>query len=158
MSKPLTLTAPEVRALRAGETVEVRKEIRRLTGFGKVTEFGPSDTRGYDWHFRDSRMRWNEVRHARLLRAGPWQPGETYWVRETWRQGHPMINGPDKDSDVAYRADYIDSPLLYDRKIWKASVVMPRWASRLSVTATSVRVVEDRGKHFWVGEFERAKT
>lgn len=56
-------------------------------------------------------------------------PGDRLWVRETW---YPTYKG------VRYRADlheHADS-----RLTWKPSIFMPRWASRLTLQVTDVRV------------------
>lgn len=66
------------------------------------------------------------------------KPGDKLWVRETWREGTPTINGPDLDSHIAYRADV--SECLRNRKIWKSPICMPRRASRFSMTITGLRV------------------
>ena len=64
-------------------------------------------------------------------------PGDRLWVRETWRNGTPMLNGPDLNGAVAYRADYPDSGHLIK---WRPSIFMPRRASRITLEIVSVRV------------------
>ncbi|MGP4843356.1 hypothetical protein ACTXGQ_04425 [Marinobacter sp. 1Y8] len=71
------------------------------------------------------------------------QPGDRLWVRETWRQ----FNAVDecgcsetpcpcpKTGCVLYRADGDDS-----ESRWLPSIHMPRWASRITLEITDVRV------------------
>ena len=155
---PLLFIAPMVRATLADNKTITRREIIRLGGFGKITQFGRSDTPGYDWHFRDSAMRWNDLTHAQLMKACPYgQPGDRLWVRETWQAWHrtsyeydewePIsvkeataamkdqncVFGPTCDS-IQYRAT--------SKSVgpWTPSIHMPRWACRILLEVTGVRV------------------
>lgn len=85
------------------------------------------------------------------------QPGDRLWVKETWqeffedelplcrprgprgRMGIPAR--PDRRSFVVYRADgeMPDHPQ-YGKALWRPSIHMPRWASRLTLEITAVRV------------------
>src|ERR1700744_2734701 len=83
---PILMNGPMVRATLADLKTVTRRLPNMLLGFGQVTEFGASDTNGYEWHFRDRGGRWNDVSHERLLAACPYgQPGDRLWVRETPR-------------------------------------------------------------------------
>lgn len=75
------------------------------------------------------------------------RPGDLLWVRETWR---PFTANGSIDAAVQYRADskieqvsmtvdYINRfPESPDR--WRPSIFMPRWASRITLEVTAVRV------------------
>ena len=56
-------------------------------------------------------------------------PGDTLWLRETWFQS-------EDSSMVHYRADN-DDPYVTR---WRPSIHMPRWASRITLEVTGVRV------------------
>ena len=86
-------------------------------------------------------------------------PGDRLWVRETF-SGHylddeqiqDIRDGRDKASDLCeYRADYPNGAQAHEG--WTPSIHMPRWASRITLEITGVRVErlasisnEDAGK------------
>jgi hypothetical protein len=81
----LILSPPEVRAALRGELGLVVRPVQSVVGIGSVTEFGPSDTRGYDWIMRDGRMLWNDLRNADLLKRCPLGvSGDRLRCRESW--------------------------------------------------------------------------
>lgn len=80
--------------------------------------------------------------------SSPWkcplQAGDLLWVRETWahvpRTAYPSLGMQDPtDEDMAsiYRATFDRSP---PGTGWKPSIHMPRWASRITLKITDVRV------------------
>lgn len=93
------------------------------------------------------------VKHQPLPWVGPdppgWPPpcpygqlGDRLWVRETWAQPTSLDPGP-----TFYRADY---PSCVPRQFenvppaeavrWRPSIHMPRWASRITLDVTGVRI------------------
>lgn len=72
------------------------------------------------------------------------QPGDRLWVRETWAQPFAKMH-PDSTGSGAgciYRADDDGiriNPGSMDGR-WRSSIHMPRWASRLTLEITDVRV------------------
>jgi hypothetical protein len=122
-----------VRALLDGRKTQTRRVLANLRRFGPVTEFGLSDTAGYQWHFRDKGMRWHDLRHAELLKVLRWEIGYRLYVCErVWLpEGVDNPNG-----HVTYHADHGDDSALK----WRPGIHMPRWASRLTLTVTDVRV------------------
>ena len=78
-----------------------------------------------------------DQKYGRLGKALPCpygKPGERLWVRESWAwYGCEYI-----PSDVVYRADTESLPGEYGR--WRPSIHMPRWASRITLEITEVRV------------------
>lgn len=67
------------------------------------------------------------------------QAGDQLWVRETFCPvSRPMNDGREyKPNGVKYRATYTGTG--YDG-CWKPSIFMPRWASRIQLEITGVRV------------------
>ena len=73
------------------------------------------------------------------------QPGDRLWVRETWAKNKGTGGG------IVYRADYGFASGIYECDLnsgdwvkhvdkWKPSIYMPRWASRITLEVTDVRV------------------
>ena len=171
---PILFQGDMVRAILAGRKTQTRRIINQLTGFGKVTEFGRSDTRGYDWCFRDREMRWNDINTDRLMGASPkGGVGDSLYVREAW--SNPINTSPET---YLYRADYPSCvPSGYENipdesEIeWKPSIHMPSEARRLFLGVVKVRVerVQDITKEdaiaegiefrngYWLGSLHKVK-
>ena len=68
--------------------------------------------------------------------------GDRLWVRETWCQQACMVHGDLLPGKAHYRADgyevrHVDGP---GKSPWRPSIHMPRWASRITLEVTAVRV------------------
>ena len=115
--RPILFSAPMVRALLAGTKTQTRRIIKpqHLAFFNQDAAAMLSD--------------WNE----RPLPYG--QTGDRLWVRETF--GHFERNQHFKPGcNVYYRAD----GNCLELEPWRPSIHMPRWASRITLEITSVRV------------------
>lgn len=146
--RPILFSAPMVRAVLDGRKTQTRRVIKNILGFGKITEFQQTETRGYDWIFRNGRMLWNDITHQRLLNCCPYGlPGDRLWVRETWAIIDDREFGGKKY--VEFKADTGDpypgewdadeakgNP---DAPKWRPSIYMPRWASRITLEITGIR-------------------
>lgn len=154
--RPILFSGPMVRAIRAGRKTQTRRVINRLRGWGPITEFGPSDTRGYDWRFRDARRLWNEITDDRLRQSSPYgQPGDRLWVKETFYvddidwigQRLPRDGSAIDHAALYYRADGECCEQMPEcscgevgKPTWRPSIHMPRWASRITLDVVTVRV------------------
>ena len=81
------------------------------------------------------------------------QPGDRLWVRETWYCDHfevqkgPYLQPADmhdldqsrEDGELVYAADGL-APYEQEQPTWKPSIHMPRWACRILLEITEVRV------------------
>jgi hypothetical protein len=146
--RPILFSAPMVRAILAGSKTQTRRIV-------KFRQFGPTETKGYDWTFRDRRGLWQDVRSEDLVRR--WchygVPGDRLWVRETFYcddYRHPNIPPEERTPEwreqmLHFRADvpggrFADAGYWAEPGRWKPSIHMPRWASRITLEITSVRV------------------
>ena len=143
--RPILFSAPMVRALLSGTKTQTRRVLKPQ----------PPDTTHQvsTWHHPDPRQHFfawtdNGEGGAELADDGwckpcPYgQPGDRLWVREShwwFRDEYDPETGyfPPKltADDVEYRADG-EKP---DR-IWRPSIHMHRWASRITLEVTDVRV------------------
>ena len=145
--RPIIFSAPMVNALLG----DAKTQTRRIVA---LREFGESNTPGYDWTFRDKRGLWNDYGTEKLLESkhnpyGP--PGSRLWVRETWQpiwaegQTRPPASFDTPDGwNINYTAtggviEFHDP----DRGLTTrcmSPIHMPRWASRITLEITHVRV------------------
>lgn len=71
--------------------------------------------------------------------------GDHLWVRETWHCDHfevqkgPYLEVPEARELLVYRADS-ERPYEAEQPVWRPSIHMPRWASRILLEIISVRV------------------
>ncbi len=150
--RPILFSAPMVRAILDGRKTQTRRVI-------KLREFKPTDTPGYDWIFRDRRSLWNDYTTADLVASkhNPYgAPGDRLWVREAFAYS---VKDPDSAFNDEYTEDRYDIVhrataentgewTNYDENgqqariapPWKPSIHMPRWASRITLEVTAVRV------------------
>lgn len=152
--RPILFSAPMVRAL--SQPIDpkdmTRRILHRLLRFGEITEFGISDTPGYDWHFRDREMRWHDISHGRLLEVCPYgRPGDRLWVREAHYltdngHGEHAVYAADAVAVRAHLAAIQELPGAFPdgvktrhRKL-RPSIHMHRWASRILLEITYIRV------------------
>lgn len=126
--RPIIFSAPMVRAIIDGSKTQTRR-VAKLTVNGYVKEPGGNRR----WHTADF--------DARL--ACPYgQPGDRLWVRETWRH----VEGGAVYDAVGGLMDAFDPETIYraDRPHalgpWKPAIHMPRWASRITLEITEVRI------------------
>jgi len=138
---PILFNGDMVRAIIDGRKTQTRQLIKPqphpdFLARG-VVEIRPQ------WPLQDG-VRWFMEDGCSELRACPYGgPGDTLWLRETWapdRLWKPgeTITEPER---VIYRAD--ESRRRVDHCYvgrWRPSIHMPRWASRLTLEITGVRV------------------
>lgn len=164
--KPIPFSAPMVRAIlreieAPGSGKTQTRRFPKILGHGSFSEFGLSDTPGYDWHFRDSGMLWHDLRHTELLDRLPYCRGDRLWVREAWRTGCRLDHkSPAEIVADCREAGYLRpwAPIRYEsdgqKENWIADphsfgaepgryrqgMHMPRPFSRLTLHVTDVRV------------------
>jgi hypothetical protein len=127
--RPILFSAPMVRAILYGTKTQTRRVvIRRMKDEGEWVKVRP--VRGYTPE---------TIRSEYPCPYG--QPGDRLWVREAC--GIRADLG--RQAGVVYRADHPGEALpfghIYDEATrWRPSIHMPRWASRITLEITDVRV------------------
>jgi len=150
--KGIIFSAPMVRALIEGRKTQTRR-LLTLRGYRDFSQFGPSDTPGYDWHFRRADGCWCDFRAPEL--PLPYAVGDRLYVREAM-----SVRGVYSDVvEVGYRAHErashtefveqwpVESARGADGRLpgvtwprYRPSIHMPRWASRLWLSVAEVGV------------------
>ena len=125
--RPILFSGQMVRAILDGTKTQTRRVVKG------------------EW--ADSLTREVVANEARRLQAScdcPYgQPGDRLWVRETFHScPHCVERGVVPCGVPLYRADPDDRPLnpKCAAHAWRPSIFMPRWASRLTLEITEVRV------------------
>ena len=165
--RPILFSAPMVRALLAGTKTQTRRMVKPQPALETIEILDMAST-GWVWHPRKPEFRWNNpCSEADLCRSmSEWRgpesyahPGDRLWVRETWAPFDALLLGSEKEEPqaIGYRASeeallhdheiYGGTPtrldtfgIAWDRVTWKPSIFMPRWASRIPLEVTGVRV------------------
>jgi len=126
--RPIIFSGPMVRAILNGSKTQTRR-VAKLTANGYVKEPG-------------GHRRWHTADFDARLACRYGQPGDRLWVRETWRhiEGGAVYDAAgglmdSHDPETIYRADRPHFP-----GPWRPAIHMPRWASRIALEVTGVRV------------------
>ena len=121
-----------VRAILDGRKTQTRRDGHGLASFttrGEFVKMCRRDDGVWVAVFRDSIPDDPAPIEVRSPYGGP---GDRLWVRETWAPaGYSVL-------PTLYRADGDEQPTLDGR--WRPSIHMPRWASRITLEVTGVRV------------------
>jgi len=142
--KPIHYTYENRQANRAGLKTMTRRLFHSLKGFGEITEFGPSDMPGYDWHFRDKQRCWNDISTERLLECARYQVGDILYMHEPIE--FVSFNGV--KGDIAYirylddnktNVEFIPSRVKFPSLgKWKGRTIPPEWSRPPYYRVTSV--------------------
>lgn len=117
--RPILFSAPMVRTILSGEKTQTRRIVKSQ----------PSISNSSDAAWRDNSSHlWRNARQYARDCCPYGKPGDQFWVRETW--------APLGEHAVIHQATNIGYPVAR----WKPSIHMPRWASRITLEITDVRV------------------
>lgn len=127
--RPILFSSAMVRALLAGTKTQTRRALRG---------FYPRNTPEYN--SESGRLEWfngDEVVCGICCPYG--QSGDRLWVRETWAARHEYDGHKPAHIPALARWHYSATE---DRGglLWRPSIHMPRWASRITLEVTEVRV------------------
>jgi hypothetical protein len=148
--RPILFSAPMVRAILDGSKTQTRRVVKWPAWAQPHPEVFARD-------LRDGQEVWyvpGDDQPSKVMRCPYGQPGDRLWVRETFLHVTKMENEcfvVDGDGNYVeetwYRADqkaysyHPDGSEESTENIpWKPSIHMPRWASRITLEITGVRV------------------
>ncbi len=149
--RPILFSAPMVRAILNGTKTQTRRIVKNGGDYTHADRITDAVDGGYFWRFASSvpggiAMAEDECPYG--------QPGDRLWIRETWRpKVYVGLEGDSVDGvEVTYATDG-SAKWFHEHEIpesWVCpiaaktsnvpSIHMPRWASRLTLEITDVRV------------------
>jgi hypothetical protein len=140
--RPILFSAPRVRALLAGTKTQTRRIVKPQPQHPQFGSMLACDDEGIELYLHGGPLL------PRAIRCPFGPAGDRLWVRETHaivpRTAYRCSEGvhqtlrPDDDHDAAiYRAGWERST---GGIRWRSSIHMPRWASRILLEVTEVRV------------------
>lgn len=120
--RPILFNADMVRAILDGRKTQTRRVVK-----ADFDIIGECDD-GSLWPWREDCENGGDIWYP----CPYGQPGDRLWVRETWAMsGHQRVE---------YRAAPADGSDFRCVDRWRPSIHMPRWASRITLEITAVRV------------------
>lgn len=142
---PILMSGPMIRAILEGKKTQTRRVMKPQPDPNWIDWLIRVNNGGDNHYYIDGEitMHINTKQEWREQGECPYGiPGDSLWVRETWA----VIGWAAKvktseltrvyDDMIVYKAD-CDKPIYHD---WRPSIFMPRWASRLTLEVTGVRV------------------
>ena len=141
--KPILFSAPMVRAILDGSKSQTRRVVK-LKSHHTIEE--RDDGKPWPWMYDSDR----DADHWLPCPYG--QPGDRLWVRESFCEALSNYEEEREQTTVYYRADgqevVVDDGDGYAetnkdgtlKSPWKPSIHMPRWASRITLEITDIRV------------------
>lgn len=143
--KPILFSAPMVRALLEGRKTQTRRVLPVDPAWHLDPTRETAAKAGYYWFSDDPELPGSLLVRARCAL------GDRLWVRESFMPA-PMESPPDEPRTTRWNIAYgaggqaeimapaAYNPMLYNYERWSPSIHMPRWASRLTLIVTDVRI------------------
>lgn len=138
--RPILFSAPMVRALLAGTKTQTRRVVKlpRSLAAGDLERAWPDKLWGVTPGLH---VPMPDESSQRLRNPWGWPEQSKLWVRETWAQNRNQTSDTKEDRSVVYRADGGERAMDNGIELrWRPSIHMPRWASRITLWITDVRV------------------
>lgn len=154
--RPILFSGPMVRVILDGHKTQTRRVVVPQPFRTKIAGDPPF------WSWRKGKRLFLDSVHSvwpnSLLRHCPYgQPGDRLWAQETWAweddgriiwradrgASHSEGEGPGRPRALIGTPFYVASA--YEPARWRPSIHMPRWASRLTLEVTDVRVERVQG-------------
>jgi hypothetical protein len=136
--RPILFSAPMVRAILDGRKTQTRRVVKssglRAAGMPAHAQFADCSAADGKWRYAD--VHDGMVDFPRQPACPYGAPGDRLWVRETFAHWSPKIIWYAADCAMS---DGINRPH-YTPGRRRPSIHMPRWASRITLEVTGVRV------------------
>ncbi len=127
--RPILFNGSMVRAILDGRKTQTRRIVKNICDPILIDDILPADPKGF-WCFHGNDP-------SVCIDCPYGEVGDRLWVRETWAPVSTF--DPSPETGALYRAD----PMYDGANVewsWKPSIHMPRWASRITLEVTGVRV------------------
>lgn len=133
--KPIIFSAPMVRALLEGRKTQTRRVLKPQPGGSYLGLL--NRPRGLRAWFAGGQGEYSS-REINLR----YRIGDLLWVRETWAPLHALTHNDPGTQALADNGFYRADCSTVDGEIarWRSSIHMPRWASRITLEVTGVKV------------------
>ena len=141
--RPILFSAPMVRAILDGSKTQTRRVVKPV---GKDDSFALVDYGDGWWPYRsdDGESSIRADGNETPISCPYGKKGSRLWVRETWQ----AVNGNDRARHIVTHPapdrgwiEYAATPRTDEPAYkWRPSIHMPRWASRITLEITDVRV------------------
>lgn len=138
--RPILFSGPMVGAIMDGRKTQTRRPVRDQSLISDIAGGGAEP------------VVWWPRRGDEFTICPYGVPGDRLWVRETWAEFYASSRGDTHEAGIRYAADgreriihvekmRFGGDLRLDGKLaWRPSIHMPRWASRITLEVTDVRV------------------
>lgn len=140
VTRPILFSSPMVRAILEGRKTQTRRIVKAKDSDSSRCITLPMLMKNVnEWRLQDGRWFGIDGYDTLVFCDCPYgQVGDRLWVRETWREcgSGQRQDGqiPSTPVPVVYTADGdADGP-------WRPSIFMPKWASRITLEITELRV------------------
>lgn len=141
--RPILFSAPMVRAILSGSKSQTRRVVKPQPERRNIEQIG--NMLGFKKRQGDGFWLWPNARERILAECPYGAPGDQLWVRETWQaiDGNELalriMTEPHPSRGwIEYAATVPEGHEPPPR--WRPSIHMPRWASRITLEVTGVRV------------------
>ncbi len=137
--RPILFSGPMVRAILEGRKFQTRRAVKPRGGgrLGVRPDATARELRAGEWCFGvDCPRGWSSLGSGFACPYG--KPGDTLWVREAWLERLDHVRGAVDLNAIRYTAD--GEPPEPHRWRKRSPIHMPRWASRITLEVTGVRV------------------
>jgi len=149
--RPILFNGAMVRAILAGQKTQTRRAVKLPDGFDFTGGLGRDRDDPVNWGGEDQDGMWWALADGdgvdRVLPCPFGQTGDRLWVRETWAhvpstayRGSMGLQQTENPTSAGMSAVYAAD---WERSApgrWRPSIHMPRWACRLVLDITDVRV------------------